>query len=814
MRKVLGAISLGILLVATPFFPQQPSGPPAKGGASDSSGQLPVQRVVLYKNGVGYFEHVARAHGTEDLNIDFSTAQLNDVLKSLTVVDLGQGHITGIRFNSVAPLEERLRALHLGLGRAATRMQLFDALRGTRIEVKGAAGSATGKILSVEHERRPVAKGEGVADALALSLVTDSGELRTFDLDSGVTVRIADRELDEEVGRYLNLIGSARAMDVRRMTISAAGTGDREIFVSYISEVPVWKSSYRILLSGRTGVNALIQGWAIVDNTIGEDWKNVRLSLVAGAPQSFVQNISVPFYVRRPEVPLPESVTLTPQTYEAANAFTPPVTGGIGSGEGAGMGPGSGGGVGGGVFSVGGSAGMAALEGVVKDQSGAVIPSAVVTVRNEATGATQTMTADSSGHYQFTNVQPGNSALSVYSTGFQRYQLSNIYLGAGRMNEIQPTLIVGQSTQMVTVMAARPELNTESATLSNALEEQQAEAEGKRSGEQFEYDIKDKVTIGKNQSALVPIVQAHADAEKVTVWRKKGAEDYDDDELGNSDMARRALWINNSSGLTLDGGTFNVLEDDIFQGEGVLDAIRPGEKRLVSYAGDPAVRVAVKEERPEHTFRHVQITKGFMLITQQTREARAFTISNSDSQPRVVILEYPARNGWKLEENVKPVETTPTLYRFRVEVQPHQSAKLEVKESQPETSRLELRGLSTDETQALIEQKSMTPAVRKTLRQILDQKNAINALDAQAQEQQHEEESISSDQSRLRENMKALKGTAEEKALVQRYVGELNAQEDRLASLRSRFAELKSKRDQAQAQLDQMLQQISLDDSL
>src|SRR3954453_22210491 len=63
--------------------------------------RLPVKRVVLYKNGVGYFEHSAKVHGNQELNIDFTTAQLNDVLKSLTMVDLGEGHITGVRYNSI-----------------------------------------------------------------------------------------------------------------------------------------------------------------------------------------------------------------------------------------------------------------------------------------------------------------------------------------------------------------------------------------------------------------------------------------------------------------------------------------------------------------------------------------------------------------------------------------------------------------------------------------------------------------------------------------------------------------------------------------
>src|SRR5579872_2593889 len=277
--------------------------------------RLPVKRVVLYKNGVGYFEHSARVHGNQELGIDFTTGQLNDVLKSLTVVDLGDGKISDIRYNSIAPLDERLRALRLPFGEQITRAEFLSALRGSRVEVAGKGESATGRLLSVEEEDRTNDSG-ATYHVTDFSIVTDTGEMKNFELSPAVSVRLADHELNDEVGRYLNLVGSSRARDLRRMTVSATGNGDREIFVSYISEVPVWKSTYRIMLPEKPNEKPLLQGWAIVDNTIGEDWKDVQLSLIAGAPQSFIQNISQPLYARRPEIALPESAMLTPQTHE------------------------------------------------------------------------------------------------------------------------------------------------------------------------------------------------------------------------------------------------------------------------------------------------------------------------------------------------------------------------------------------------------------------------------------------------------------------------------------------------------------------
>ena len=143
VRRIIVAVLFSLFSFMTLANAQQaPSSPPAPAGAYETPGRLPVKRVVLYKNGVGYFEHSTHVRGTQDLNIDFTSAQLNDVLKSLTVVDRGEGRITGVRFNSVAPLSERLRNLRLPLGESASRQDLLEALRGTRVEVRsGNAGT-------------------------------------------------------------------------------------------------------------------------------------------------------------------------------------------------------------------------------------------------------------------------------------------------------------------------------------------------------------------------------------------------------------------------------------------------------------------------------------------------------------------------------------------------------------------------------------------------------------------------------------------------------------------------------------------------
>jgi hypothetical protein len=717
MRKSILATLLSILLLVAAFA-EKPSDQPmpdesqasAAVAEDGSGGPLPVKRVVLYKNGVGYFEHSGRVHGNQDLAIDFTTGQLNDVLKSLTAVDLGDGKISGVRYNSIAPLDERLKALRLPFGEQVTRAEFLAALRGARVEVHNGSDSATGRLLSVEKEKRFNEKGDSW-DVTEFSVMTDAGEMRNFDLGPNTSIRLAERDLSDEVGKYLNLIGSSRARDLRRMTISDTGTGDREIFVSYISEVPVWKSTYRIILPDKPNEKALLQGWAIVDNTVGEDWRDVRLSLIAGAPQSFIQDISRPLYTRRPVVPLPQAAMLTPQAQEASMNAPPP-------------------------------------------------PPAPSSEAVEVSGAAP--------------------ALETGSGGSIGGLIGDTMKSSRAMHGFDPT---ARNSPLAGVA------------------QQQAEAEAKDLGDYFEYNLKQKITIGKNQSALVPILQARIDAEKVTIWNE------------NSREIRRALWITNSSGLTLDSGTFNILDSETFAGEGLIETVHPTERRLISYAADPALQVTMEQESSERPISRIHIVKGLMYTTREQRDSRKYTLHNADTTSREVVIEHPARENWKLVEGPKPEETSASYLRFRVIVPAGQTGNLKIEEFRPESSEFALTNLDDRQVAFVTQQRQITPAMQDAFRRVLDQKNKVDSLGTQIKARQHQVETITKDQARLRENMKALKGSAEEKALLQRYTRVLGSQEDQLNVLTKEISDLQEKQAQARNQLEQIVQQITLDET-
>src|SRR6476660_6509814 len=163
MKKALAVVFL-LTLISNPILADENSSstPVEKSKPSPHSetlsvepAKLPIRRVVLYKNGVGYFEHLGRVRGSQDVHVDFTSAQLNDALKSLTVLDLSGGRITGVDYNSEAPLARRLSTLRLTLGERPTVMEFLGALRGARVEVRNGANPAVaGRILSVERKTR------------------------------------------------------------------------------------------------------------------------------------------------------------------------------------------------------------------------------------------------------------------------------------------------------------------------------------------------------------------------------------------------------------------------------------------------------------------------------------------------------------------------------------------------------------------------------------------------------------------------------------------------------------------------------------
>lgn len=246
-----------------------------------------------------------------------------------------------------------------------------------------------------------------------------------------------------------------------------------------------------------------------------------------------------------------------------------------------------------------------------------------------------------------------------------------------------------------------------------------------------------------------------------------------------------------------------------------MDLLHPGERRLLSYAADRAVGVVKDNNRMgSRTVTRVSVVKGVMSMYAEEREATTYIVHNADSVARQVVLEHPIRSGWKLLDDMKPEESSATRYRFRVAVEPGKTETFTINECRPEVSRIYVSNVTDNQLAAYVREGSVKPELEAELRKILAKKFDIFNVDQDLKSVQQEMELIDKDQSRLRENMKALKGSPEEKALLQRYTKQLDGQEDRLAALQKEAANRKAKRNQLQSELDAMVMKLTIDETL
>lgn len=272
---------------------------------------IPVTSVVLFKHGVGYFERHGSITGEAAVELSFRASEMNDVLKSLTVLDHDGGGVSSISYESTQPLSKQLEdfAIHIPEGRAISG--LLGQLVGTRTVIWRADGKSEGVITGVEPFTRR--EGQATIEGHRLALWVDGVALESYDLADVRRVELADAALRKDLQHLLDILIGAKKKDKKRLTIFSRGEGERSLTVSYVIETPVWKTSYRVLLyQGQTA----IQGWALVDNTQDEDWTEVSLTLVAGLPISFVHDLYSPRYKRRPVVVVEEELAYAPPVLE------------------------------------------------------------------------------------------------------------------------------------------------------------------------------------------------------------------------------------------------------------------------------------------------------------------------------------------------------------------------------------------------------------------------------------------------------------------------------------------------------------------
>jgi len=656
----------------------------AQPAAEAPAAELPVRHLVLFTNGVGYFEHAGTVVGTQEIELPVAPEHMDDLLQSLVVQDLGGGRVEAVRYGARDPLGRVLSSYALDLSGDPTLAQLLAQARGEAVRIQ-AGETLRGVIVNVERVNVP-----DQAPRTLLTLATDAG-LQRIDLDEVRTVAFEREALQAELDAALAAIARYRGGDAASVRLRFVGEGEREVRVAYVREMPVWKASYRLALeeAGR----AELQGWAILDNPTALDLEDVSVWFVAGQPISFVASLYAPVYVDRPRVDVATAPVLDPVA--DAGQFAP----------------------------------MAAE-------------------------AARSMMAPS----------PAMMADALESA-------APSFGGAGV----------------------------------------EAAAEGVAGGATFAYRVSQPVTVGRFESAMIPIVVATVEAHAVS-W-------YDADVL--RDHPLRAVRLVNDSGLHLAAGPVTVFDEGGFAGQALLADVVPDDSRMLAYAVDLDVRVSLASaSEPERVVSAV--LRGSVLETSwRSVLTTRYRLEPRGDGERFVVVEHPQRGGFAVVSPAGPVETD-DAWRFGVEigagapVDPTVPSHLRCADDmcvltvvmeRIDGRRTAVANVGGDQIAFYLENVDLSDADRAALEAVLELQRSMAELDRQVVAFEAQVNEVFRDQSRIRDNMSALERNS---SLYRRYLADLEAQENLLTELREAIADRREQRAAAQRELDELIEELAV----
>ncbi|MEO0631902.1 MAG: hypothetical protein AAFY46_14425, partial [Planctomycetota bacterium] len=395
------------------------------------------------------------------VRLDASAEQIDDLLKSLVVLDLDGGRVGGVTYTADEPVTRLLEALGVGSPDQLTLNLILVGFKGAAVTIEATGrGSISGRILGADAVKTTDAQGSTTMRA-RVSLLGPAGIVTVHD-DEIRSIAFEDAALRADFEALLMALAQQRTEQSRALEIELLGAGERRVKAIYAQEAPVWKTSYRVIIPESDDGTLRLQGWAIVENTTDSDWSNISLSLAAGRPVGFTMPLSQPLYAPRPALPVPIEIAAAPKRYDAGR---------------------------------------------------------------------------------------GGGDAAFYADGVAQNSL-----GMAR--------------------SAAPSMPAREMELADAMESSfQSAASSAESGEVFFYRVDDPVTVGRRQSAMIPILTDAIEGRRVSITSPS-------DGIGHP---MRGLEMTNSSGLKLMPGPVSVYDGAAFAGDAQIGYVGAGDDRMLSF---------------------------------------------------------------------------------------------------------------------------------------------------------------------------------------------------------------------------------------
>jgi hypothetical protein len=325
-----------------------------------------------------------------------------------------------------------------------------------------------------------------------------------------------------------------------------------------------------------------------------------------------------------------------------------------------------------------------------------------------------------------------------------------------------------------------------------------AAATGVDLGDFFAYPIAQPVSITRQKSAMLPIINQRIAGSRVSIYNP----------AVHTKHPLLGLRLKNSSGLHLMQGPITVYENNSYAGDARIMDLVPGDERLISYAVDLGLEVVPETKGRPDQLSTIKIIKGVLHATMKMEIAQHYTVKNRGEQARTLVIEQPVKEGWKLSKPERPAERSRDMYRFQLDVGAGQTAKLEVVEEQHVSTTMAVAMLEETVVRFYQTSGAGSPQVKAALEEALKRRLAISDAERQRAEVEAQLQAIREDQQRLRANLRELPATS---AAYKRYLEKLDAQESEIEKLQESIKSARQKEAKLRREFEAYLANLNVD---
>src|SRR5262245_9474712 len=701
MRKLLWCTpAVGAAVVSAVLLSSSATSAPDNKPELRGAQNLPVSRVILFSSGVGHFARSGEVDGDARVDLRFPEQDVNDLIKSIVLQDFSdKGRVSAVTYDSHDPIDRTLQSFAINLNNNPTFANILTQARGEKVEVAlqqaavGQPANITGSIIGVETQKQP-AQG-GAIDVPVLNLWCAEG-VRSVKLGDVQRLRFSNPVIENEFRRALETLALSHDAQKKAVSLHFAGEGKRKVEVSYVIENPIWKTSHRLVL-GKEG-KPFLQGWVVVENPTDEDWNQVAMALVSGRPISFKMDLYNPLYVPRPTVEPELFASLRPPAYSGR------------------------------MNSLGDKDGLNHQSGNDAHRFGpanhtrgyrfqTTLASAMVDGSARTLGGTA---ANAEEVEKLKALAEREARLSVSgAVSADEYRLAQQRYAEAVARQMQSKMDPGRSVQSI--------------------------ASASQLGDYFQYVIDAPVSLGRQKSALLPIINKEVEGNRVSIYNQQVQAKHP--LLG--------LQFKNSSGLHLAQGPITVYEGSTYAGDSRILDLQPNETRLLAYAVDLGTEVSAKPLDQRSRITTVKANKGVIFTRKLVRDQQSYEIVNRSGQDRTVLIEHPNRKdqGFVLVGDDKPQETAADVHRFETKVAAGKTVTRTITEEKTLEEQAVLSTSADDQIRHFISLQEASDALKAKLREALSIKGKWDATRRDIENVNRRIQVITQDQARLRQNL-------------------------------------------------------------